>query len=1252
MFRFSTFVLCTLLMASTSHHSGGADDQKLAVSEFLEEALLPKRETGALRFLQQHPEFDGRGVIVAIFDTGVDPGAPGLTTTTTGDPKVIDIIDATGSGDVPMSDWVEAKDGTLTGGTGRTLKLDEHWKNPTGKYRLGLKPAYDIYPSELVTRLKKERSKEWKKQQRKREATLVSKIESGKSKIEKKELQAHLDLLRDAVKNYNDPGPVYDCVTFYDGKLWRAAIDTNEDGDLADEKLLTDYRTERQLATFDDHSRLNYSVNVYDSGKLLSIVTVTGNHGTHVAGIVAAHDPDHPKRNGIAPGAQIVSVKIGDTRIDGMETGVALIRGLKRAVEMNCDLINMSYGEPTSTPDQGRLVQEFNEIVREKNILFIGSAGNSGPALSTVGAPGGTSSALIGVGAYVSPEMAKVEYSLRDEIAGLPFTWTSRGPTTDGAWGVDIFAPGAAVAPIANYSLQPSKRMNGTSMASPNACGNIALILSGLKSHKKKYSLSSILRSLQATALKIDSVDPLAQGPGLLQVDKAFDHHLQVASDIEAIEISASLPARDGSRGVYLRDANETNDTFSATVQLQPRMENIEDNAVKLNYEVPILLKVNADWVKVGSHLLLTNGGATFGVEVDATNLKPGLHLAEVVGLHAEHPERGPLFHVPITVTKPQQLRGNQFTKTLDSSAGHLSRTFLTPPAGSRYAELKVKRVSGTGSAFLYIHNVQLLPGESFRDRESKSTVGLSEGEFFTKTIPVVAGRTLEVCIAQYWSSIGDGELELDVRFGGIDTSSELLTLSGNGDTISIDLHSGVQFETCTPSGSLNRWQQNLLPTKSATSLLSDERDGLWDDQKTWRLILDYEFKLDSKTKIQLTNPPVTDLLYDAPIDSHRIFLFDENNQLVFTEDMFPTDFNAKSGSYKARVELRHNNRDTLKKHEKTPLVVERPLSRIGLNFHKSRPDAIDSANAISKIELSLGERGRLWTKFPTKPSLPKGIQNGDILTGTISLSASDANSIPVRAVVSNVVVSKTTVKKTVEPAPKPVTDLKQAEIKFLLDSLKTLDWSKHPRQIEEITNRVNELEPKGRKLLVARLYLADNDDRKERLDDVIELADAVIQSIKPRQLARYFGQKHSPKTAEEKSRHSNMEDGRRDLIDALYRKGRALAYMELPDVISKSPIKDQAAHDKAFEANFQQLTKWVDTTTKDYFLLHIRRERRKKNFAQAIQLLNKHSKTGQPVYLQHKKRRDLYELLDWKDWQNYEQHWMLRYFPKDRVPF
>jgi tripeptidyl-peptidase-2 len=61
----------------------------------------------------------------------------------------------------------------------------------------------------------------------------------------------------------------------------------------------------------------------------------------------------------------------------------------------------MSFGEHSafSTENKGQFIDQLrDEVVRKRDVIFVSSAGNGGPALSTVSAPGGLTTGTISVG--------------------------------------------------------------------------------------------------------------------------------------------------------------------------------------------------------------------------------------------------------------------------------------------------------------------------------------------------------------------------------------------------------------------------------------------------------------------------------------------------------------------------------------------------------------------------------------------------------------------------------------------------------------------------------------------------------------------------------------------------------------------------------------------------------------------------------------------------------------------------------------
>ena len=379
---------------------------------FTSSRSIPKEETKVLQLLRDKPTADGRGVKIAVLDTGCDLAAAGLQETSEGLPKYLDFLDCTGDGDIDTTATATIPEGNETivikGKSGRDLTLGEWAPKPGSEVRLGSIRLYDVIPRSVRSRLLRERKEIFLTEHRQLIAQVQQTLDELQTKInscpaakkedsesdkdkksdEKKQLilqrndaETLLGQYQSLMESYEDAGPYMDVVLFKDendGDDYKVVIDLEADGNLTASSPFSAFAKKRQMGEFGFGSAVTFCIQIYDEGKTLSIVTDAGSHGTHVAGIAAANFGVDNVKNGVAPGAQVLACKIGDQRLGSTETGTGLIRALIAAKKYGCDLINLSYGEPSWQPDSGRVSEVFADATKKWGMTVFTSAGNDG----------------------------------------------------------------------------------------------------------------------------------------------------------------------------------------------------------------------------------------------------------------------------------------------------------------------------------------------------------------------------------------------------------------------------------------------------------------------------------------------------------------------------------------------------------------------------------------------------------------------------------------------------------------------------------------------------------------------------------------------------------------------------------------------------------------------------------------------------------------------------------------------------------
>eukprot|EP00963_Diacronema_lutheri_P014099 scaffold2858_cov659-Pavlova_lutheri.AAC.70 len=1243
---------------------------------------MPKQEVGATRFERGN---QGRDVRIAIFDSGVDPSAHGLRFTSNGSVKVVDVIDCTGSGDVDTSQVVRLDaEGTLWSARGRALSVHPAWTNPSAEWHVGTKRMYELFTSSTVSRVKAKRKERWEHVHRdtwvhaKRALVEAKKSDAmAKEDVRKrvKELEARLHVLQEGAEKHVDLGPVLDVVCWHDGDHWRVALEIDDACERTDEEGKTklkefapmaDYHVEHDARQFTSLDACTYCIHVYDDGNVVSIVTDSSAHGTHVAGIAAAYHEDTPSMNGVAPAAEIVSCKIGDSRLQGMETGVGLTRAAIAAIHAKADLINMSYGEAAHTPNVGRFVDIAEELVWKHNITFVSSAGNEGPALTTVGAPGGTSTAILGVGAWVSADLAKVGHSVRElpplldrKDGGLQYTWSSRGPTTDGDVGVDISAPGGAIAPVPQWSLEKRMLMNGTSMSSPCCCGAIALLLSALKEEGVSASPARIKRVIQATAKALGEGAPdavLSSGSGLIDIPAAFEYAMKeeksefCAKDawfkVQVARADGGTPAR----GIYLRDPAVAFRENDFLVKVVPH---VHEEADHLQHRIPLELKLEMKckepWVSFPDYLLLTHGGRSFSVRVDPTKLGEGLHYTEIQGFDPH--TTGPVFKIPVTVTVPSIPMEGQGTRIQYSDvpmqAGLVERRFIAVPDGATRAEVTLKTGNNDTSRTYILHIADSKPGKRHTDTSKRHFLTLSPNDSKVFSHAVYPGTTLECTIAQFWGSLGDSSVELEVQFHSLQCSSKSVVIYGSSDMARVELRTPLLPQELKPDLKLQKLRIPLKPFSHTLEPTKGERDLLPQGKRIYFLLLEYKLKLDVAGKVTPTLPTINNYVYDGIFEAQMYMVFDTNKRLLAVGDIYPDPVKLTKGTYIIRLMLRHDNPELLEKYKDHVLICERELDEpIPLKCFSRAGNLVTDADELKSAKMFRGEHRSLFIAAPSKDKLPKDAAPGTSLVGKgtwTKLTHNGGTSTPDHCDLTYVVPVKPeseAEKESFDELEKKTLDqqleesLQNATIKFVKEakleteeekeqflSHVTTMLDKYPENINILSSILNKLVEVG--------YFEDNWNK------IITVCDSIIHSIDTDELAKYFGTKSTDEGAENTKKKKDMEEKKKALVDAHFQK--AAAYME------------RDMHEE-FEGSFSKLREWEDTEELKFCILHAKREILAENYGLAIKTLNKVIEMpDEPAKKElYQLRQECYEKLNWDHMVCQESSTILDRFPKN----
>ena len=547
--------------------------------------LTVRNVVGVDDLLERFPEADGRGIKVAVFDTGIDFGISGLSSSEN-EHKLQGFYDLTNFGEVK------------------------------------LEPVFDDLAQLPISFAKK----------------LAPKKILAKGVLS--EAQLAKDYLVPEGLDLNGNGSKTDVYHFVlgigeDGQygIW---IDLDGNGIVEDPttEYLKDFNTSNLYINMvkrgEQRGTHALAVSIHSEEKV-QFHRVLHGHGTACALIIGGDGYGNGAAlKGLAPKARFVSYTLDVTGQD-IYTMDQFMEMFLHAKKQKVDAISISWGFSTSNLSSARFFADFlDQEVASQGILIAIAAGNNGPGVSSGPSDDYIPHHGFGVGAMISQKQANNVYGWTGANRDAVVDYSSFGPTRGGRQIPDVISPIVSlVRGVRGSDSDPFYGFSGTSSATPALVGASAALMSVLKKHGP-INMRLFKLALQNSSRLLPDTLEIRQGSGLYNIEKAHDIYLNLSREWN---LANSDPSKQNSFAyelkakVKLGRVNQDQEgiyTFGLpSSQLLSISLSDESKALidPLYFYEPLLLKHQQDFFEVPDILNLQASGAQFQLKFNRDKL-------------------------------------------------------------------------------------------------------------------------------------------------------------------------------------------------------------------------------------------------------------------------------------------------------------------------------------------------------------------------------------------------------------------------------------------------------------------------------------------------------------------------------------------------------------------------------------------------------------------------------------------------------